>query len=149
MGFTNLTFTAGQKLTSTIMAQFDQNFDALAEGDESGPRVPRPKVWGHFCGFSTANRGIYATKGLSSFTRNATGAYTVGFTTPFSETNNVGICLGFEHNTSMAGDTYVRMANVSSFSTTEVTFRNRKTSTSANSDDDCNAIFIAFWEYTT
>jgi len=150
MGFTDLTFTVGQKLTSTILSQVDQNFDALAEGDTSAPRVPRPVVWGQFCGFSTADAGIYASKGLSSFTRNGVGDYTIAFTTPFSGTNTdyIGVNLGFDHNTSQAGDTYIRNANVNSLGLSECTFRDRKASTSATSEDDANSIWIAFWDYS-
>ena len=152
MGFTDLTFSVGQKLTSTILSQVDQNFDALAEGDTSAPRVPRPVVWGQFCGFSTANAGIYASKGLSSFTRNAVGDYTIAFTTPFSGTNTdyLGVNLGFDHNTSQAGDTFIRNANVNSLGLSECTFRCVKAATSSTPipAEDANSIWISFWDYS-
>ena len=85
MGFTNLVFTTGQKITSTILNQLDQNFDALAEGDGSAPRVVRPSKWVHTCGLSTTDGGIYASKGITSFTRNDIGAYTIVFDQPFND----------------------------------------------------------------
>ena len=59
MGFTPLVFTTGQKLSHTIMEQLDANFDAMAEGDEAGPRIPRPRLWAHFCGKTDSEKGLY------------------------------------------------------------------------------------------
>ena len=39
MGYTAQSFTVGQKLTSTQLNTIDQNFDAIADGDPSAPRL--------------------------------------------------------------------------------------------------------------
>jgi len=147
MGFTNLTFTNGQKLTSTIMAQVDGNFDSLAEGDSSAPRVPRPIVWVHFCGFSTADKGIYAQRGVSSFTRNGTGNYKITFTLPFSS-SNIGVSVSTD-SAAVFDETSVRNANVLTLTTSDATFRYHAANAGANASEDQNAIFAVFWEYST
>lgn len=146
MGFTNLTFTNGQKITSTIMAQVDGNFDSLAEGDSSAPRVQRPIVWVHFCGFSTADKGIYAQRGVSSFTRNGTGDYTIVFTNPFSS-DNIGVSISTD-SASAYDEVSVRNANAMSCTRSNATFRYKAANSSANANEDQNAIFATFWEYS-
>ena len=149
MGFSDLTFTVGQKLSSGVLNKIDQNFDALAEGDTSSPRVPRPNVWGQFCGFSTQDQGIYASRGLSSLIRGSVGEYTIAFTTPFSgtDTNYVGANIAYSHNAAQSGDTYIRNSNIDTLTNSNCTFRTRRTSTSADATDDASTIFCTFWEY--
>jgi|TARA_R110002012_G_C11533776_1_gene600774 hypothetical protein len=146
MGFTNITFTTGQKMSSTILNQVDQNFDALAEGDPSAPRVARPSVWVHTCGFSNNEGGIYASRGITSFTRNAIGAYTIVFDTFFNDANKVGVNMGFVDNVALSGDGFLRMANVNTLTTSDCTFRDRKSSTSSSAEDDNEGMLVTFWE---
>ena len=146
MGFTNITFTTGQKISSTILNQLDQNFDALAEGDPTAPRVTRPTKWCHFAGFQTVDGGLYASKGITSFTYNSVGAYTIAFDHPFADEKKVGVNMGFIDNVGIAGDSYVRMGNVNTLTTSDCSFRDRRVSTSATAEDDCEAMLVTFWE---
>lgn len=146
MGFTNITFTTGQKLSSTILNQVDQNFDALAEGDPSAPRVARPNVWVHTCGFSNTEQGIYASKGVTSFTRNGLGDYTIVFENFFNDPDKVGVNMGFVDNVALAGDGNLRMANVNTLTTSDCTFRDHKASPSSNAADDNEGMLVTFWE---
>ena len=109
MGFTDLTFVDGQKLSHTIMEQLDANIDAIAEGDQSGPRVPRPALWCQFCGKTDNEQGLYVGNGFSSMTRNAVGDYTLTFTNALSSTN-VGIGISTDHAFPLS-DGSVRNAN--------------------------------------
>ena len=146
MGFTNLVFTTGQKITSTIMNQIDQNFDALAEGDATSPRVARPAKWVHTCGFSNTEGGIYASKGITSFTRNGVGDYSIAFEHPFSDPNKIGINMGFVDNIALSGDGLLRFANVNTLTTSTCSFRDRKAGTSSTAEDDNEGMLVTFWE---
>jgi hypothetical protein len=146
MGFTNITFTTGQKISSTILNQLDQNFDALAEGDGSAPRIIRPSKWVHTCGFSNTEQGIYASKGITSFTRNAIGDYTIVFDLPFADQTKVGINMGFVDNVALSGDGFLRNANVNTLTTSDCSFRDRKASTSSTAADDNEGMLVTFWE---
>ena len=145
MGYTAQSFTVGQKLTSTQLNTIDQNFDAIADGDPSAPRLARPNVWVHFCGFSTADKGIYAQRGVSSFTRNGTGDYTIAFTTPLSSTN-IGISISTD-SASAFDETSVRNANCNLLETTQAKFRYHAANASANANEDQNAVFAVIWDY--
>lgn len=145
MGFTPLLFTTGQKLSHTVMEQMDANFDAIANGDESAPRIPRPRLWVHFCGFSTADNGIYVSNGISSFQRNSTGHYSVSFTTPLSSTN-VGLSISTDSGFSYA-EISVRNANAFTLTTTGCSFRYRAANNAANAEEDQVAIFATIWDF--
>jgi len=145
MGYTAQSFTVGQKLTSTQLNTIDQNFDAIADGDPSAPRLPRPNIWVHFCGFSTADKGIYAQRGVSSFTRNGTGDYTIAFTTPLSSTN-VGMSISTDSAFAYT-DVSVRNANCNALTTTEAKFRYHAANASGNAVEDQVAIFATVWDY--
>jgi len=146
MGFTNLVFTTGQKITSTIMNQLDQNFDALAEGDPSAPRIVRPAKWVHTCGFSNTEQGIYASKGITSFTRNGVGDYTIKFEQPFNEPDNVGINLALVDNVALSGDGFLRFANTNTLTTSDCSFRDHRANASSNASDDNEGMLVTFWE---
>tara|TARA_R110000787_G_scaffold196237_1_gene307515 strand:+ start:3668 stop:4114 length:447 start_codon:yes stop_codon:yes gene_type:complete len=146
MGFTNITFTTGQKLSSTILNQVDQNFDALAEGDPSAPRVARPSVWVHTCGFSNTEGGIYASRGITSFTRTGVGDYSIVFTNFFNDENKVGVNMGFVDNVALGGDGNLRMANVNTLTTSDCSFRDRKANTGITAADDNEGMLVTFWE---
>lgn len=127
------------------MEQMDSNFDAIANGDESAPRIPRPRLWVQFCGFSTTDKGIYASNGVSSFTRNGVGDYSISFTTPLSSTN---IGLGISTDSGFAyTDVSVRNANAFTLTTTGVKFRYHASNASANAAEDQVAIFATVWDY--
>jgi len=145
MGFTPLVFTTGQKLSHTVMEQMDANFDAMANGDESAPRIPRPRLWVHFCGFSTADKGIYVSNGISSFTRNGTGDYSVSFTTPLSSTN-IGLGISTDSG-SPYNELSVRNANAFTLTTTGCSFRYHAANASANAVEDQVAIFATVWDF--
>ena len=127
------------------MEQMDSNFDAIANGDESAPRIPRPRLWVHFCGFSTTNQGIYASNGISSFTRGGTGDYSVSFTTPLSSTN-VGMGISTDSGFSYI-EISVRNANARTLTTTGCNFRYHAANQSANAVEDQVAIFATVWDY--
>ena len=128
------------------MAQLDGNFDSLAEGDSSAPRVQRPIVWVHFCGFSTADKGIYAQRGVSSFTRTDVGDYEIAFTNPFSS-DNIGVSISTDSGFSYI-ETSIRNANAMTCTRSNATFRYHAANHAANAAEDQNAIFATFWEYS-
>ena len=140
MGFTPLVFTTGQKLSHTIMEQMDANFDAIAEGDQSGPRIPRPRHWAQFCGKVDAEKGMYVANGFSSFTRTNVGDYTLVFTNPISSTN-VGIGISTDHAFPLS-DGSVRNGNVYSLTTSNMKIRYHATNEVTQSQEDQIAIHV-------
>ena len=145
MGFTNLVFTTGQKLSHTIMEQMDANFDAMAEGDQSGPRIPRPRHWAQFCGKVDAERGMYVGNGFSSFTRHDVGDYSLVFTNPISSTN-VGIGISTDHGFPLS-DGSVRNANVFSLTNSNMRIRYRASNAISQAPEDQTAIHIVVWDF--
>ena len=145
MGFTNLTYVDGQKITHTLMEQSDANFDAIAEGDPSGPRIPRPRLWAQFCGKTDAEKGLYVGNGFSSFTRTDAGDYELAFTTPISSTN-VGIGISTDSAFPIS-DVSVRNANVYSLTNSNMKIRYRASNATAQSAEDQIAIHIVVWDF--
>lgn len=145
MGFTNLTYVDGQKLTHTLMEQSDANFDAIAEGDPSAPRVPRPHYWAQFCGKTDNEQGLYVGNGFSSMTRNDVGDYTLTFTTPLSSTN-VGIGISTDSAFALS-DVSVRNANAFSLTTSQVSIRYHASNATAQSAEDQIAIHVVVWDF--
>ena len=145
MGFTNLTYVDGQKLTHTLMEQSDANFDAIAEGDPSGPRVPRPALWCQFCGKTDNEQGLYVGNGFSSMTRNAVGDYTLTFTNALSSTN-VGIGISTDHAFPLS-DGSVRNANGFSLTTSQMRIRYHASNETSQSAEDQIAVHVVVWTF--
>ncbi len=145
MGFTNLVFTTGQKLSHTIMEQMDANFDAMAEGDESAPRIPRPRLWAHFCGKTDAEKGLYVSEGISSFTRNNVGDYSLSFTTPISSTN-VGFAISTDSGFATT-NTFVRNANIYTLTNSNMKIKYAASSNTDQTKEDQIAVHVVVWDF--
>jgi hypothetical protein len=148
MSFINFAFTAGQKLTATIMGQLDGNLDAIADGDDSAPRIPRPMGWFQFCGYTGNNeRGVYANpQGLiSSLTLNSVGDYTVTFTNPMS--NTYYGCANVARSNAAISDGSVRACNARTLTTSNATFRYHAANASANSAEDADFIYGVVYQW--
>ncbi|MAH49301.1 MAG: hypothetical protein GOVbin4691_30 [Prokaryotic dsDNA virus sp.] len=148
MSFIDFVFTEGQKITATIMGQLDGNLDAIAEGAESSPRIPRPLGWVQFCGYSGNNeRGVYANpQGIvSSLTVSGVADYTITFTNPMSDTNYG--CANAMRSNAPIGDVSVRACNASTLTTTTARFRMYAANASASGAEDADFIYAVFYQY--
>ena len=148
MSFIDFTFTEGQKLTATIMGQLDGNLDALAEGESSAPRIPRPFFWFQFCGYTGNNEsGVYANPQgkISSLTLNGVGDYTVTFTDPMSSTQ-YGLANVSRSNAAIS-DVSVRTCYARSQTNTTARFQFRAANASAQAAEDADFIYGVVYQF--
>lgn len=127
------------------MEQLDANFDAMAEGEPSAPRIPRPRHWAQFCGKVDAEKGMYVAHGFSSFTRTGVGDYQLAFTTPISSTN-VGIGMSTDHAFPLS-DGSVRNGNVYSLTTSNMKIRYHASNESSQAQEDQIALHVVVWDF--
>jgi len=88
---------------------------------------------------------VYVNNGISSFTRNDIGDYTINFTQAFSNTNYgmaISTISGFDYS-----DISVREANIYSFTSSSASIRYHAANAGANAQEDQHSVWCVFYQF--